>query len=328
MSEMDRNVGRALKTLVAAATIALSFPLLSQPANAEELTKVGISLQQLTSSAPVIAADKLGYFKEEGLEVEISPTTSGAVGLPALVGGSVDFAISNIVSIILAAGQGLDIKVIAGNADTGPEAPDTSAIIVKTDSAIKGAADLSGKRLAVNALNSLNWLYAVAWIDKAGVDPKSVTMFEVPFPQMNDAVVSGQADAAYGVDPFVSRGVGSGDLRIVGRPFSEVQDNVLKSLLVTTGGLIESKPEIVKGFVRAYTRGVDWMNANRGTRGWAEMVAAITKLKPEIIMKAPQVRLPAEVSVNDARETIALMAKLGVIDKEIDIDALVYNTTK
>jgi NitT/TauT family transport system substrate-binding protein len=273
-----------------------------------------------------IAADKLGFFKEEGLQVEVSAVTSGAVGIPALVGGSVEFAISNIVSIVLAGSQGLDVKVIAGNADTGPESPDTSAVVVKADSPIKGAADLAGKRLAVNAIGSLNWLYGMAWLEKAGVDAKSVTMPEVPFPQMNDAVVNGQADAAFGVDPFVARGVAAGTVRVIGQPMAETQDNVLKSLLVTTGALTQSKPEVVKGFVRAYKRGVQWMNEHRGTREWAEMVAAITEVKPEIIMKAPQPRFPAEVSVDDARETVALMAKLGVIEKEIDFNDLVYKT--
>ncbi len=247
----------------------------------------------------------------------------GAVGIPALIGGSVEFGISNIVSIVLAVNQGLDLKVIAANANTGPGAPDTSAMIVKADSPIKSAADLAGKRVAVNNRNSLVWLYAKAWIEQAGVDPGSVTFIEVPFPQMNDAIVHGQADAAYNVDPFVSRGEASGQTRSIGRPYS-VQGNVRKSQLITTGSFIKSQPEIVKGFVRAYIRGVEWMNAHRDQKGWDDMVSIITGLKPEVVMKTVHPLLPTSVSVADANKTIDLMVKYGLLDKKIDFGSMLY----
>ncbi len=109
-----------LKRTATAVLFALSLTLFAQPGKAEELTKVRISMLRIVSSAPVIAADKLGYFRDEGLEVDVTPTTGGAVGVSALVGGSVDFAQSNIVSIVLAAKQGLDLKVVAANSDNGP----------------------------------------------------------------------------------------------------------------------------------------------------------------------------------------------------------------
>jgi NitT/TauT family transport system substrate-binding protein len=310
--------------MTTAMSFALALLLFTAPGHAADLTKVRLSMQPVISSAPVVAADKLGYFKDEGLEVEVMPTSGGAVGLPALVGGSVDFVISNIVTIVLAAKEGLDIKVIAANSDTGPEAPDTSAVMVKADSPIKGAADLVGKRLAVNARNGLNWLYAKAWIAKAGADPDKVTYLEVPFPQMNDAVVNGQADAAYNVDPFVGRGQAAGQTREIGRPFADVQPSIPKSQIVTTGDFIKNHPDVVDRFVRAYNRGVEWMNDHRKQQGWAEMVSEVTKLKPEIIMKNDQPKLPTEISVEDSNKTIALMVKFGLLDKDIDFASLLY----
>ena len=317
-----------LKRIAATTLFALSLSLLMPTAHAEELTKVRVSMLPVVSSAPVVAADQLGFFKDEGLEVDVTPTASGAVGLPALVGDSVDFAISNIVSIVLAANQGLDLKVVAANSDTGPGAPDTSAVVVKADSSIKGAVDLTGKRLAVNARDGLNWLYAKAWIAQAGADPDKVTYIEVPFPQMNDAVTSNQADAAYSVDPFVTRGEASGQLREIGRPFRDVQDNVPKSQLVSTGGFIGSHPDVVERFVRAYKRGVNWMNDHRGQRDWADVVATITKLKPEIIMKGDQPMLPTSINVETSNKTIALMVKFGLIDKSIDFGSLLYKVAE
>jgi NitT/TauT family transport system substrate-binding protein len=316
-----QDAGKRIATATSAALALLFFTV---PGHAADLTTVRLSMQPVISSAPIVAADKLGYFEAEGLKVDVMPTSGGAVGLPALVGGSLDFVISNVVSIVLAVNEGLDIKVIAANSDTGPEAPDTSAVMVKADSPINGAADLVGKRLAVNARNGLNWLYAKAWIEKAGADPDKVTYIEVPFPQMNDAVVSGQADAAYNVDPFVGRGQAAGQTRAIGRPFVDVQASVPKSQIVTTGDFIKDHPDVVERFVRAYKRGVEWMNDHRKQQGWAEMVSEVTKLKPEIIMKSDQPKLPTKISVEDSNKTIALMVKFGLLDKSIDFGPLVY----
>jgi NitT/TauT family transport system substrate-binding protein len=316
----------ARKRMAKMMSVALPLLLFNSAGHAAELTTVRLSMQPVLSSAPIVAADQLGYFEAEGLKVDVTPTSGGAVGLPALIGGSLDFVISNIVSIVLAVNQGLDIKVIAANSDTGPGAPDTSAVVVKADSEIKGAADLVGKRLAVNARNGLNWLYAKAWIAQSGADPDKVTYVEVPFPQMNDAVVNNQADAAYNVDPFVDRGKMSGETREIGRPFADVQDSVPKSQIVATGSFIESNPDVVERFTRAYKRGVEWMNDHRGQQGWADMVAVVTKLKPEIIMKGPQPMLPTSISVEESNRTVALMVKFGLIDKPIDFAPLLYKT--
>src|SRR5690606_19825817 len=139
------DAGKRMATVM---SIALPLLLFNPAGHAAELTTVRLSMQPVPSSAPIVAADQLGYFEAEGLKVDVTPTSGGAVGLPALVGGSLDFVISNIVSIVLAANEGLDVKVIAANSDTSPGAPDTSAVVVKADSEIKGAADLVGKRLA------------------------------------------------------------------------------------------------------------------------------------------------------------------------------------
>jgi hypothetical protein len=54
------------------------------------------------------------------------------------------------------------------------------------------------------------------------------------------------------------------------------------------------------------------------------MVSEVTKLKPEIIMKNDQPKLPTEISVEDSNKTIALMVKFGLLDKDIDFASLLY----
>ena len=88
------------------------------PAMAQELTKLRVSTIPIIDTLPLQAAIKLGYFEEAGLEIDTTPTAGGAVGLPALAAGAVQFAFSNCVSIALGASQDLGFKVVAAGSFT------------------------------------------------------------------------------------------------------------------------------------------------------------------------------------------------------------------
>src|ERR1700754_2347301 len=94
------------------ALIAL-FSLAGVGASAAELEKLRVSIIPINDVAPLFAAIQNGYFRELGLEIDTAPTTGGAVGIPGLVGGSYDIAYGNVVSVLLASQQGLDLRVIA-----------------------------------------------------------------------------------------------------------------------------------------------------------------------------------------------------------------------
>jgi len=89
--------------------------LAAPPAASEaaDLEKVRVSIIPIGDVAPLFAAVQQGYFREVGLEIDTTPSAGGAAGIPGLVGGSFDIAYGNVVSALLAAQQGLDVKVIA-----------------------------------------------------------------------------------------------------------------------------------------------------------------------------------------------------------------------
>lgn len=76
---------------------------------------------------------------------------------------------------------------------------DVNPCIVATDSPIRTANDLEGKRLASVALNNIIRLYAREWPEKIGADVSRVRIIQVPFVQMQDALLTGRADAVHSV---------------------------------------------------------------------------------------------------------------------------------
>src|SRR5437660_12263629 len=82
---------RRLVTLFAASLAAFSLAL---PGYAQTLEKpkltIGVGGKALFYYLPLTIAEQKGYFKAEGLDVEIQDFAGGARALQALLGGSVD----------------------------------------------------------------------------------------------------------------------------------------------------------------------------------------------------------------------------------------------
>ena len=107
---------------------------LIMPIAATAQTKLRVGLLPFSESLAAVVADKEGYFKAEGLEIEITQFQSGAMALPVLQSGRIDIAISNTVATLLAIGQGLDAVVLAPAAVVRSAPPDTTtALIVRKD---------------------------------------------------------------------------------------------------------------------------------------------------------------------------------------------------
>ena len=63
------------------------------------LTKVTVGVIPIVDCAPIYLGDKKGFFKEEGLQLDIQTATGGAAIVPGVVSGSFDFAFSNTVVV-------------------------------------------------------------------------------------------------------------------------------------------------------------------------------------------------------------------------------------
>ena len=108
-----------------------------------------------------------GFFKSEGLELETVPMAGGAVIVQGVTSGDLQIGWTNVISLYQAYVEGFDFKLVAPGASNGRGKNESHAILVTKASPIKSAKDLEGKTVAVNTLNNIVHLMAMAWI--AGV---------------------------------------------------------------------------------------------------------------------------------------------------------------
>jgi NitT/TauT family transport system substrate-binding protein len=313
------------RRFTAAAAACATLPLIVPRAEAQAV-KLRVSTIPIIDTAPMQAAIAKGFYKEQGLEIDTTPTAGGAAGLPALAAGQVQIAFSNIISLVLAEKQNLGFQIIAAGSATTDAPPDLAGLVAKKGAALKTGKDFEGKTIAVNTRNNIIWLYARAWVRKTGGDPDKVTYLEVPFPQMNDAVRGGRVDAAFVVEPFLSAGRGTGEIDLVAWPYSITQKRIPVAQYAASKAFIQANAATIEKFVRAYNKGVDWINANKGGEEWVNLIAGYTRLKPGQI-KA--INIPAfDKTVDPARmdETVALMKAHKMIEGTVDLKAMLYKT--
>lgn len=303
--------------------IAASIIGLSQLAHAAEPVTIRASTIPTTDNAAFEVARAKKFFDAEGVTIDTTPTVGGAAGIPALVAGQIQLASSNIVSIILAASQGLDVEIVVPGDSSGTAPPDLAGMVAKPDSTIQSGKDLEGKRVAVNARNNIIWLYCREWVARTGGDPSKVTFVEVPFPQMLDAVRAGRVDAAMMVEPFLSAGKEQQSVKSVAWPFSEVQKNIPIAQFVATKAYVKDHPDVVGALMRGYDRGVDWADANKTAPDYFQIVAGYTKLDPKRLESMISPLFVKKVSVSGVQQVIALMKKNGLLEKDVDAASLI-----
>ncbi|MGE0797506.1 MAG: ABC transporter substrate-binding protein [Lautropia sp.] len=307
-----------LRALSIAASGALGLPGVGRAA---DLTKVRVNIIPLADLAPFYAAMKQGYFKEEGLDIDTTPSTGGAVGIPGLVGGSFDIAYGNVVTTLLAASQGLDVVVISPAAGGYGRA---SGMVARTADKIRSGADLEGKTVAVNTRNNNIWLFARAWVRKTGGNPDKVTFKEVPFPQMADALKNRQIDAAFHVDPFLTVLREQPDVyEVVGNPYNDVQPGVQIGQYIATRAFVQKNPDVVRRFLAGLRKGNAWYDARLSSPELAELIAGYTRLSPEVTAKLKKGETYKRIEVEEMRTTMQIMREQGLLKKDVDVEALV-----
>jgi NitT/TauT family transport system substrate-binding protein len=276
-------------------------------------TKGKLGYMKIVDNAAMFMAMEKGFFKSEGLELETVPMAGGALILQGVTSGDLQIGWSNVISLYQARVEGFDFKLIAGGATNLKAKGESHAIEVLKASSIKSAKDLEGKTVAVNTLNNIVHLMAMAWLDKNGANSGKVKFVEVPFPQMEAALVSGKLDAISVHEPFATAALEKGQTRVLAYPWGEVLPKFLIASWFASEKWIAKNKEVGQAFVRAISRGVDAIHADpEGSR------AAMVKwagLKAELAGKIGLPVFEKGVSEKDIQATIDLTQKYKLIPR-------------
>jgi NitT/TauT family transport system substrate-binding protein len=144
------------------ASLVLTLLILSGTVEAAEKVRLSISALDVSFLTAGVAS-KRGFFKDEGLDVEVIRMNAN-VSVPALSSGDIDYTMV-FASVIRGALRGLPMKVVASFMDSS-----THMLIARSE--LKAVKDLKGKTLGVSTFGATADVAARMMIKQSGVDPE------------------------------------------------------------------------------------------------------------------------------------------------------------
>jgi ABC-type nitrate/sulfonate/bicarbonate transport system substrate-binding protein len=292
------------------------------PAAEEETRSITVADTEGIPSLFLTYGVREGYFKKAGLDVEVIAQTGGSASVPSLVSGDVEVVGSNVVSLLVAAGQGLPLSVIAAGTSAA-ESPqeDFSGLVVPADSDIASPADLAGARIGVNSLENINEVVIANVLEKEGISLKQVDLVELPFPDMQAALERGDVDASFLIEPFLTTALSDG-MTAITRPYTALRPGLQAGAYVVTEETAASDPELVEAFQEGVQATADAIRED--PEAFRKAMPELGEFDPEI---AAKLSLPVWEGTND-KESIAILnersAKYGLIEDEVDLNELLY----
>lgn len=262
-----------------------------------------------------------GFFSKRGLDLQIDTSVGGAAVVPGITSGNIQIGGSNITSVLLASSKGLPLAVVAGGTyATETPKEDFSAVLAGPRSGITSASDLAGKTIAVNTLSNVGDITIKASLEKQGVNVKGIKFVEAGFPDMLSLLAKGDVDAAWEIEPFVTIGRSQGFQPVLW-PYVEAQPGLMVGSFITSRKYLAEHADVVKAFREGVTETAKAID--RDPVAFRTAIPKLTKTSSEIAQKMILPQWKGTVDVASLKWMAGEMKKYGLVDKDIDVQAVV-----
>lgn len=244
----------------------------SSVAEAKELFPLRTHTRKDCTLAPVLVADKKGFFAEEGLKLVFTGELTEAEILPSILNGNNDFADSHPNGLALKINGGAKVigverSIIEPTADKNPRLRHMW-YYANAKSGIKTWEDFKnykpGKKIKFGGWpNSCEDLIANKVFDKLGIprDRFEWVTFETDLEQVQ-ALKQGLIDVTMVHPPFYDAAEEAKLVKIGDSQDAGLGEAAGAYLYYFSTDFVQKHPEQIKGFVRALLKAQRWANAN------------------------------------------------------------------
>src|SRR6187431_657788 len=246
------NVIKSLRLLLATAAAAV---LLGGPATAQTAIKFSLDFKFEGPAAPFLVAIDKGYFKAEGLDVTIDSAAGSLEPLNRMASGTYDMGFGDINSLIKFrdANPGTPIKAAFMVYNKPP-----FSIVGRKSRGVVMPKDLEGKKLGAPAADGAFAQWKI-FAQANDIDASKVTIENVGFPVREPMLQNGQVDAITGFSfsSFINlKSMGLPVEDIVVMLMADYGVNLYGNTIIVNPKFAADKPDAVKGFLRAFTKGL------------------------------------------------------------------------
>lgn len=287
------------------------------------LQTVRIAVQPVAQNAPLYIALEKGYFRQEGLNVQLAVVQDAAAVVPSVLNGQLQIGEAALVPFIGAVAHGLPLLAIApgGNVEVSRD-QDDSAILVNGNSPIARPRDLVGQTVAVNTLQAVLQLVTLATVRKDGGDAAQVKFAVVPFPSMAGALQANRVAAITTVEPFHTIAQKTG-ARVIAHPYTDVLPSKSPiGVAFTSKQYATQHADLLKKFVSALKRAT--VLAQQDPTQVRKVLKKYSQTKPEIIDAMQLPYYDTSLTAPSLQSTIDLMLQYGFLTRSVNPTTLIW----
>ena len=276
-------------TMFKAMTISALLAATALPVAAQEMTTVNIinPLPRSTNFFPLVVGEALGYFAEEGIEVNLLPSDTSIPYVAFVQNGQADLAMLDPVETINARLAGANINTVYEVMQNAPE-----AIGVLDSSAYDSVDDLVGTTVGLVSDRDRAFLQAALDVVGKSIDDVETVVLGESGPTLAAAIRDGQVSAISGAAPdWIALNANGINVRLI------TPEELLASPANTFAAsvdMIEEKRAAMEGFLRAWSKGM-----------------YVAKVNPEMVAQALRKGVPAEWE-NEAAGQLFLDMSIGM----------------
>ena len=287
---------------------------------ADGLTKIKVGYIGITCEAPIFSAVENGFFKEEGLDVELVKCEWSKYKDVLALGGF-DVTHHLIMMFLKPIEQGLDVKITAG-IHTG-----CLRVQAPLNGAIKTVQDLRGKRIGVPGMGTPPFIFANRVLGSNGIDPKTEIEWKTfPAGELGLALQKGEIDAIANSEPIGSLLLAEGKVQNVA---DQAKDTPYKDeyccAVIVNGKFLTNNPEAAAAATRALLKGAKWVETNPRAAARMSVEKKYLASNPELNTTAiGNLRYIPSISGGEAAVTTAALGMKGaaMLNDTTDIPTL------
>jgi NitT/TauT family transport system substrate-binding protein len=311
-------------------------------ASAQSLKKVKMTIPVVAHSmTPIYVAQSKGYFKDEGLEVDVTSTNGGGPDIRALIAGDVDFSFTTGDNVVLAQQEGKKLLMIA----SGLNKIFINWAMHKDAAKAKGITEASSLNDKMKALKGLTigftnpgalTAHLAGFITrKAGYAPQQdVNMIAIGSgPTWVAALENRKVDVALTAPPVpetaVSRGFAIPFLSYTQYAELGAPEFLMENLIVRPD-TVSKDPELLRKMTRALVKANKWALSAPAEQVAEALKPFMTQIDPALLLSGVKAVVPTlspdgRTSERSVQVTQDILEQAGILKKRLPYSELVSN---
>ncbi len=302
--------------------LAAASALAATAASAQQAIKFSLDFKFEGPAAPFVVAIDKGYFKAEGLDVTIDTAGGSLEPINRVASGTYDMGFGDINSLIKFrdANPGTPIKAVFMLYNKP-----AFSIVGRKSRGVSSPKDLEGKKLGAPPPDGAFAQWPI-FTQANGIDASKVTIVSVGFPVREPMLASGEVDAITGFSfssyiNLKDRGVPANDITVL--LMADYGVNLYGNTIIVNPKFAAEKPEVVKAFLRAFTKGL-----HETVKNPAGAVNSVLKrndvAKKEVELERLQIALKENILTPEVKKNGYGGVDMDRLDKSVDQIALTY----